>query len=221
VSVSSRDGATRHFDLTETEPAYTMSVRIQYLDDGDSPLAGGEVAVERFVLALRSAARFPLLYAQAGLDALAELELLDRAELDDGLRRVSDAAAQRRPVMNRVQRVVFPDQPQRAGVRVGGVILFDDAISIRWSQLPPEYRPGGPEPWLLLDYTDRWISWSLQDDVGTIYHPLTIGAGHGGFFTYPYWIGDQIFAPQVPAHASQLRLTIQQRTATLQLTERR
>jgi hypothetical protein len=119
--------------------------------------------------------------------------------------------------MTRTRRLLFPEVPAWAGVRIGGVILFDDAISIRWGQLRPEYRIGGSEPWLLLDYAWGAINWTLTDDVGTIYHPIAQSASHGGFFTHPYWNGEQAFAPRVPNHAAELRMSLEQKTAVLKL----
>lgn len=160
---------------------------------------------------------YPLVYAESGIRALGELGLLGAQEVDRALDRARDAATDRRPVMTRPQRLLYPDPPNCVGVRVGAVILFDDAVSIRWGQLPPEYRLGGPKPWLLLDYDSGAVDWTLNDDLGTIYHPISAAAGYGGFFSYPYWNGEQAFVPRVPDRATQLKMTIGQRTAVLEL----
>jgi hypothetical protein len=148
---------------------------------------------------LANAGRLHRSNVEGGIEGLRAVGLISADEAASTRRRVAACASgQRVELMGALRQITYLDEPAFAGVQLHSVLEFDDAVSVRWRQLPPPYRPDGPDPWLVLTQPGPVLNWELSDDIGTVYARAELQASFLGVREPAFATGELVYVPGLP-----------------------
>jgi hypothetical protein len=207
-------GGTQELEIGDAAAPDPRADAVDYTFSVPAQVPSGPRGLRRLELAA-NIGRLPRVFVEAGGAALYAVGLIDSRPLTAGVD--DEGVATRVAIMRTLRRVVYLPSPEFAGLQLHSILIFDDALSIRWRQLPLEYRPDGPDPWKLIRGTESISDWRLTDARATVYTSAEQMGNMSGFSDPPFGTGEMVFVPAPPNDTTELFLRVGDRSARLRL----